>query len=223
MKTAVILSARKDKDTEIPFPLKPYHENVCLIDRTIEALTALNYTNIILVVGSQAQMYKRYASKTVRLVLNSEYKFTSSMGSLAVAAPYIKEDFLLVEGDTFYEYKVLKELSETRNENCFAITEESGSGDEAFVETRNGYITKISKDRHQICNFEGELLGIVKISKHTFDRMMNKWQKSNNPYLNYEYLLFDSTDVLDRPYLKFPNLKVSCWVSLRYRNTLLIG
>lgn len=35
MKTAVILSARKDKDTEIPFPLKPYHENVCLIDRTI--------------------------------------------------------------------------------------------------------------------------------------------------------------------------------------------
>lgn len=206
MKTAVILSARKDKDTEIPFPLKPYHENVCLIDRTIEALTALNYTNIILVVGSQAQMYKRYASKTVRLVLNSEYKFTSSMGSLAVAAPYIKEDFLLVEGDTFYEYKVLKKLSETRNENCFAITEESGSGDEAFVETRNGYITKISKDRHQICNFEGELLGIVKISKHTFDRMMNKWQKSNNPYLNYEYLLFDSTDVLDRPYLKFPNL-----------------
>ena len=138
MKTAVILSARKDKDTEIPFPLKPYHDNVCLIDRTIEALTALNYTNIILVVGSQAQMYKRYASKTVRLVLNSEYKFTSSMGSLAVAAPYIKEDFLLVEGDTFYEYKVLKELSETRNENCFAITEESGSGDEAFVETRNG-------------------------------------------------------------------------------------
>lgn len=40
MKTAVILSARKDKDTEIPYPLKPYYENSCLIDRTIEALTA---------------------------------------------------------------------------------------------------------------------------------------------------------------------------------------
>ena len=35
MKTAVILSARKDKDTEIPYPLKPYYENTCLIDRTI--------------------------------------------------------------------------------------------------------------------------------------------------------------------------------------------
>ena len=206
MKTAVILSARKDKDTEIPYPLKPYYENSCLIDRTIEALTALSYDNILLVVGGQAQLYQRYASETVRLVLNPDFKFTSSMGSLAMAAPYIKDDFLLVEGDTFYEYKVLKELSETKNENCFAITEESGSGDEAFVETRSGYITKISKDRHQICNFEGELLGIVKISKHSFDRMMNKWKNSNNPYLNYEYLLFDSTDVLDRPYIKFTNL-----------------
>ena len=206
MKTAVILSARKDKDTEIPYPLKPYYENSCLIDRTIEALTALSYDNILLIVGGQAQLYQRYASETVRLVLNPDFKFTSSMGSLAKAAPYIKDDFLLVEGDTFYEYKVLKELSETKNENCFAITEESGSGDEAFVETRSGYITKISKDRHQICNFEGELLGIVKISKHSFDRMMNKWKNSNNPYLNYEYLLFDSTDVLDRPYIKFTNL-----------------
>lgn len=53
MKTAVILSARKDKDTEIPYPLKPYYENSCLIDRTIEALTALNYDNILLIVGGK--------------------------------------------------------------------------------------------------------------------------------------------------------------------------
>lgn len=155
MKTAVILSARKDKDTEIPYPLKPYYENSCLIDRTIEALTALNYDNILLVVGGQAQLYQRYASETVRLVLNPDFKFTSSMGSLAMAAPYIKDNFLLVEGDTFYEYKVLKELSETKNENCFAITEESGSGDEAFVETRSGYIIVWMLGRHW--NVEAEL------------------------------------------------------------------
>lgn len=186
--------------------LRPFHEDVCLIDRTIEALEALGYSNILLVVGWQAQLYQKYSSDSVRLVLNTDYKFTSSMGSLAVAAPFIHEDFLLVEGDTFYEYKVLKALTETRNENCLAITEESGSGDEAFVETRHGFITKVSKDRHQICNFEGELLGIAKISKVVFDVMLQKWERSNNPYLNYEYLLLDSTDVLDRPYIKFSNL-----------------
>lgn len=133
MKTAVILSARLDKGTTIPYPLKPYHEDICLMDRTIEALTALDYSDIYLIVGGQAEKYQKYASKRVHLVLNTDYKFTSSMGSLAAAAPYIKDDFLLVEGDTFYEYKVLKALSETEYDNCFAITEESGSGDEAFV------------------------------------------------------------------------------------------
>lgn len=206
MKTAVILSARKDKGTDIPYPLKPYCENICLMDRIIEALIALDYSNIYLVVGDKAELYHKYASERVHLVLNADYKFTSSMGSLAVAAPFIDDDFLLVEGDTFYEYKVLKALTETANDNCFAITEESGSGDEAFVETRKGYVAKISKDRHQICNFEGEMLGIVKISKPTFDRIMQKWNHSNNPYLNYEYLLLDSTDVLDRPYIRFTNL-----------------
>ena len=206
MKTAVILSARKDKGTDIPYPLKPCCETICLMDRIIEALTALDYSNIYLVVGDKAELYHKYASERVHLVLNADYKFTSSMGSLAVAAPFIDDDFLLVEGDTFYDYKVLKVLTETANDNCFAITEESGSGDEAFVETRKGYVAKISKDRHQICNFEGEMLGIVKISKPTFDRMMQKWNHSNNPYLNYEYLLLDSTDVLDRPYIRFTNL-----------------
>lgn len=53
MKTAVILSARQDKDTSVPYPLKAYHDNVCLMDRTIEALTALDYTNIYLIVGGK--------------------------------------------------------------------------------------------------------------------------------------------------------------------------
>ena len=63
------------------------------------------------------------------------------------------------------------------------------------------------RELHQlICIFEGELLGIAKISKVVFDVMLQKWERSNNPYLNYEYLLLDSTDVLDRPYIKFSNL-----------------
>lgn len=53
MKTAVILSARQDKGTAIPYPLRPYHEDVCLMDRTMEALTALGYTDILLIVGGK--------------------------------------------------------------------------------------------------------------------------------------------------------------------------
>ena len=56
MKTAVILSARLDRDTSVPYPLKAYHDNVCLMDRTIEALTALDYSEIYLVVGGASSI-----------------------------------------------------------------------------------------------------------------------------------------------------------------------
>lgn len=59
MKTAVILSARQDKGTSLPYPLKAYHEDICLMDRTIEALTALDFSDIYLIVGGGKLNYTR--------------------------------------------------------------------------------------------------------------------------------------------------------------------
>ena len=56
MKTAVILSARQDKGTSVPYPLKAYHEDICLMDRTIEALTALDFSDIYLIVGGGGKL-----------------------------------------------------------------------------------------------------------------------------------------------------------------------
>lgn len=56
MKTAVILSARQDKGTSVPYPLKAYHEDLCLMDRTIEALTALDFSDIYLIVGGASSI-----------------------------------------------------------------------------------------------------------------------------------------------------------------------
>lgn len=205
MKTAVILSARKEKDNSIPYPLISIEGNFCLLDRTIEILKDLSFSKIILITGYKSDLYEKYR-QVVEIIENDNYEFTASMGSLAKAKQLIDEDFLLIEGDTFYERKVLEELAATKHKNCFTITEESGSGDEAFVETYEGFITKISKDRHQICRYEGELMGVSKISLKTFRLMVEKWEESNNPYLNYEYLFFDCTSALERPFLRFTNL-----------------
>ena len=56
-----------------------------------------------------------------------------------------KEDFLLIESDTFYGRRVLEELAARTEGNCLSMTEESGSGDECFMETKNGFATKITK------------------------------------------------------------------------------
>lgn len=205
IRTAVILTARKELGG-MPFPLRKFDGDLSLIDRTLSILTGLNFEKIYIVVGYNAQMFERYRGENVHIVLNPEYEFTASMGSLYKVKDLIDGDFILIEGDTFYEKRVVEYLATTHHRNCLAITEESGSGDEAFVETRQGFISKISKDKHQICTYEGELLGIMKIGYDTFRKMVQKWEGCKNPYLNYEYLFFDCTDIIERPCVKFSGL-----------------
>lgn len=206
MTTAVVLAARKERDNATPYPLLPFEPGTCLLDRTLQILREFGYTRILVVVGYRHELFRPYASDDVRLIVNRDYEFTSSMGSLALVRDLIDDDFLLIEGDTFYEKDVVRRLSSVTSGNCLAMTEESGNGDECFVETKSGFITKISKDRHRVCRFEGELLGLLRISLPTYQRLVAAWGQAENPYLNYEYLLMDVTEALDRPVLMFPNL-----------------
>ena len=206
MRTAVILAARREKDSDIPYPLKPFAKDLCLLDRTIGALREMHYTNILLIIGYKAELFQKYASDDVTLIENKQYEFTASMGSLALVKDYVKEDFLLLESDTFYERIVLEKLSSRTYGNCISMTEESGSGDECFVETKSGFVTKITKDRHRVCHFEGEMIGASRICFDTYKKLIAAWENASNPYLNYEYLLMDVTEPLDRPVIMFQNL-----------------
>lgn len=206
MKTAVILAARREKDSETPYPLMPFAQDLCLLDRTLGILRDLHFSNILLMVGYQSEMFKKYEADDVTIIENKEYEFTSSMGTLALAKDYLNEDFLLIESDTFCERKLIERLAEIELGNCLSMTEESGSGDECFIETKNGFATKITKDRHRVCHFEGEMIGASRISLATYHKLVAAWENASNPYLNYEYLLMDVTEALDRPVLMFKNL-----------------
>lgn len=203
---AVVLTARRERESDIPYPLLPFDDNKCLIDRTLSLLDEVGISRILLIVGYRAELFEKYRSEKVQLIEAMNYEFSASMASLAAAADFIDDDFLLVEGDTFFEKKVLEQLAAVDKGNCLVATEESGSGDECYIESQSGFITKISKDKHRICNYEGELLGVSRISQVTFQSMLNLWQKSTNSHLNYEYVLMDVTTPLDRPFIFFKNL-----------------
>lgn len=203
---AIVLAARKERTSEIPFPLMPYVEGQCLIDRTLSLLKGVGVKRIVLAVGYRAELFEKYRSEQVQIVKATNYEFSASMATLAAVADYVNEDFLLVEGDTFFEKKVLEQLSKVERGNCLVATEESGSGDECYIESVSGFITKISKDKHRICNFEGELLGISRISYDTYAAMLRLWKRSANSYLNYEHVLMDVTTPLERPFIYLKNL-----------------
>ena len=206
MSTAVILTARKERDSEIPYPLIPFTEGTSLFSRTLQILRELKFTSILVVVGFRADLFNEFQANDVTLIKSSNYPFTSSMASLAMVEGYVNEDFVLIEGDTFYERILLEKLSSIKQGNCITMTEESGSGDECYVETQSGFVTKITKDKHRVTHFEGEMIGVSRISLHTFQKMIEVWKQAENPNLNYEYVLMDVTTPLDRPCLMFKNL-----------------
>ena len=105
------------------------------MDRTLSILDDLGYDKIIIVCGYREDLFRKYEGGKVKVLVNERFAYTSSMASLAVAREEIEGGFMLLEGDTFYEREVIESLSQSEQADCLVLTEVSGIGDVAFVET----------------------------------------------------------------------------------------
>ena len=124
------------------------------------------------------------------------------MASLATVQDEIDDDFILIEDDILIEEIAIQNLLESDERDCLLIMNESGSKDEAYIEIKNGYLYKISKDLHQLNRIDGEMIGITKISKIVFDEMLEMYKSNRNPYMHYEYMLLDVSRKIDIGFLK---------------------
>jgi len=192
VKQAVILAAGKAEEFGKPVGMLEI-EDFKLIDRTLNILKENGITKIVIVTGYESSYYEECYknSKNIILVKSDTYKWTGTMHSLSLAKDYIDDDFLLVENDLIFEKKAIKELAESENRDCILFTNESGSGDEAFVEIRDNHLFKMSKDIHQFNKIDGEMIGLTKISYKLYTMMLEEFKGNVNPYLNYEYVLLD--------------------------------
>ncbi|NME83269.1 NTP transferase domain-containing protein [Clostridium sp. SM-530-WT-3G] len=192
VKQAVILAAGRADDFGKPVGMLEI-QDFKLIDRTLNILKENGVTKIVIITGYKSEEYEEYFknSKNVKLVKSDVYKWTGTMHSLSLAKEYVDDDFLLIENDLIFERRAIKELVESPERDCILFTNESGSGDEAFVEIRDNHLFKMSKDIHQFNRIDGEMIGITKISYKLYQMMLEEFKGNVNPYLNYEYVLLD--------------------------------
>lgn len=192
VKEAVILAAGRAEHFGKPVGMLEI-EDFKLIDRTLNILKENGINKITIVTGYKSECYEEYFkdSKNITLVKSDTYKWTGTMHSLSLAKDYVEDDFLLIENDLIFEGRAIKELVESKNRDCILFTNESGSGDEAFVEIRDNHLFKMSKDIHQFNRIDGEMIGLTKISYKLYQMMLEEFKGNVNPYLNYEYVLLD--------------------------------
>lgn len=207
VKEAVILAAGYNKHfNEPPGFLKV--EEFRILERIVNQLTNNGIEKIVIVTGYKEEYYKEFAKNhdDIYCVTNEDYKWTGTMYSLALAKKYITDDFILIESDLIFEDRVIEKLINNENRDSIVLATESGSGDEAFVEIRDGYLYKMSKDIHQFNRIDGEMIGVSKISYKLFQLMLKEFSNNENPYMNYEYAMLDVARDYNVGYLKINDL-----------------
>ena len=162
-----------------------------IIEESIDRLAAAGIRDIIIVTGYCATHYERLAAGRgglVRTVHNPRYADSGSMYSLYCARDIIDEDFLLVESDLIYESRALKELLAEPAADAILLSGPTGAGDEVWVETRDGNLVAMSKDRDALTGtVAGELVGISKISAELFALMEDIAGRAFETSLRYDY------------------------------------
>jgi thiamine kinase-like enzyme/choline kinase/predicted transcriptional regulator len=220
IKNAVILAAGSKKDFEEPVCLIPI-EQITLLSRTLNILMRNGIENVVIVTGYNAWAFDAHPSITnhpnIHLVNNADFLWTGSMSSLAAAREFIDDDFLLIEDDILIEENAIIQLLEQKERDCILVTKESGSGDEAYIEIRNGYLYKISKDIHQMNRIDGEMIGVTKISIDVYREMLRQFQDNKNPFMNYEYMLLDISRKINIGFLKISDM---IWAEVDHKEQL---
>lgn len=205
IKQAVILAAGERKDFNRPVGFLELEETF-IAERLIRILKDKGIEKIIIVTGYESQYFASLDIKGLELVYSDRYKWTGTMHSLALASEHVNNNFLLIEGDLIFEERAIDYLLDDESQNCLVLVNESGSGDEALVETRNGNVFRISKDIHQLSKIDGEFIGLSKISYQTYKDMLLDFRYSQNPYLHYEYVLLNVKDKHNIGYTKIDDL-----------------
>lgn len=164
-------------------------DGVAMVERSVQKLIAAGIEEIIIGTGHCSEYYDNLAKKyhIIKTVRNDNYENTSSMGTLAVCAPYVKGDFLLLESDLIYDAVGLKVLQNDERSNVILASGKSNSHDEVYLDADdNGILNNVSKDKSVIPNPAGELVGITKLTKACLDKMVS-YYTSDKSLLKLDY------------------------------------
>src|SRR3954470_23262940 len=121
-----------------------------LVQRQIEALKNVGITDIVVVVGCQADVVRRSCGSRVTYVENARYAQTNSLYSLWLARPLLYDGFVVMNCDVLFHPQMLADLVTSRYDDALLIAYQENDSDsfgdeEMKIRVRRGRVTDISK------------------------------------------------------------------------------
>lgn len=94
-----------------------------ILENALTCLSKEGFQEVILVVGYQAELVRQFGDNFRKMKLiyinNPDYKTTNTMYSLYLARQYLYQGFVFLNGDIFFEQRVLQRLLKGA-EDCWA-------------------------------------------------------------------------------------------------------
>ena len=165
-------------------------DGLAMVERSVQKLIAAGIEEIIIGTGHCSQFYDELAKKypCIKTVRNDNYAATSSMGTLEVCAPLVKESALLLESDLLYDSIGLFVLQNDERDNVILASGKTNSHDEVYLEVDDsGILSGVSKDKSAIKNLAGELVGISKVTKSFLNKMVAFYDKTRAENVKIDY------------------------------------
>ena len=147
-----------------------------IIQDSINKLLKSGIEKIWIVTGYQSKYFKMLTEiydSTLSFVRNDDYAQSGTLHSLSMISEKVSSPFLLLESDIIFEYRAIEEILNYRSENCILLSGFNDFGDEVFVETDREELVSMSKNLNELSGPpSGELVGITKIGKELFRKMI---------------------------------------------------
>jgi choline kinase len=140
-----------------------------LIERQIEALKAIGITDIVVVVGCQADSVRRSCGARITYIDNPRYAQTNSLYSLWLARPLLYDGFVVMNCDVLFHPQMLSDLVTSRHEDALLIAYQDDDAEplgeeEMKIRVRRGRVTEIAKILAPE-EADGENVGVVKFGR----------------------------------------------------------
>lgn len=198
MRTAVIVAAGlgsrlKDRTKQRPKGFLEV-EGVALVERSIERLRRAGIERLVIGTGYLAEHYDALAERyrgtfEIETIRSDRFETTGSMYTLYNLRARVDEPFLLLESDLLYEQRALTMLIEDPRPDVILASGFTGSRDEVWLQIGQGsQLLNLGKDRAQLGEVHGELVGINKLSRDGYRAVCDVMaaELERTPKLDYE-------------------------------------
>ena len=160
-----------------------------IVEQSIKKLISVGVEEIIIGTGFHKEYYEKLAEKyPIVLAHNPDYANTGSMRTLSACAPFVRDNFLLLESDLLYDSIGLNVLINEIHDNVILSSGKTGSGDEVYLQVDDSNnLVKYSKKEEDLDSIYSELVGISKLTKKTLDKMVQYMESHLTDIPNMEY------------------------------------